>query len=372
MDYLTNYGSAERVVPQRALRLPLSLVQKRPQKGTHGVIIGGRIFTAETERGVYYRDERTLKETLVYGDARIMSGVMAASESGFLVERETAEGVGGGIVSVAIPSLDVSVVCTESPIRRAATWGGPGFAILCLTEGLKALLGRFESGDCQAVWTLPYGEFAVAENRVIVRVRRRPAVVSADLESGEILWERSFEELGLSPGGGGTPRRGQTAAGYPHVFGDVIVLPGHSQQLAGLDLESGQRIWSHQTRGDAHFPVVYVDGRVYKVSGEFLTVLDARTGQVVVEERVQLPPETPSDAREMSVTFSDVADGYVFTGTRQGLLLVLNAQTANVEWMDVLEDEPQAEGSLISGNRLYVWAGDHAYIYDGQGGFSPD
>jgi len=118
------------------------------------------------------------------------------------------------------------------------------------------------------------------------------------------------------------------------------------------------RLWGTRIKGSRHYasPAIH-DGLIYTVSRtEDYTLLDAKTGQVLHEEKLRLGGEMPNSAYP-SVT---VAGDYVYVSSENGTTAVLEAGREHKEVarnrMEGFRSSP-----VFIDDKMYVRAFDHMY-----------
>jgi outer membrane protein assembly factor BamB len=146
---------------------------------------------------------------------------------------------------------------------------------------------------------------AGAGNGDVVHSNANPQglVVAMDRKTGEIRWQRKFEDAVL----GGVAARG-----------DVLVCPIRTGEVAALSKKDGTILWRTLISGGA--PVIasaaFTGDYVYAVSSDgYLAVLDARSGNIL--EKVGLnDPAKPGSG--LSLGAPQIANGRVIVGSETG------------------------------------------------------
>jgi outer membrane protein assembly factor BamB len=103
------------------------------------------------------------------------------------------------------------------------------------------------------------------------------------------------------------------------------------------DVTESNTLWTSNVRGGISSPVMH-DGKIYSISREVVTCLDAATGEDLFKQRLEAPPEPEPSASEdgaeeggrggrggfMNQSYSSpvVADGKLYFVTRAGLVYV--------------------------------------------------
>lgn len=132
--------------------------------------------------------------------------------------------------------------------------------------------------------------------------------------------------------------------------------------------------WSYDIDAfDAYTQPLEVNGVVYFAAGlSVIHALDARTGKLLwqYDPKVAEAPEAQWRMRAgWGVRGIAYRDGKIFTATREGRLIAVDAQTGKLAWSVQTLDEPTSYGAYITGPP-YV-AGDKVVIGFGGADYSP-
>lgn len=95
------------------------------------------------------------------------------------------------------------------------------------------------------------GEFAFVDDAVIESVGDK--LRAYDLQRDELLWEKDYPAR-LNP---------------PAVADGIAYVGGEDKRIRGVEISTGQELWSRQLKDDVMRPVV-AQGSVLVVSGETL------------------------------------------------------------------------------------------------------
>ncbi|HEU4739758.1 MAG TPA: PQQ-binding-like beta-propeller repeat protein [Solirubrobacterales bacterium] len=158
---------------------------------------------------------------------------------------------------------------------------------LANTRTAPSAIDSASVGDLELAWSLPqrtkgpylrYIASPVVKDGIVFLQDPSSNVEAVDLDSGELLWERRFEDPVSGPNG-------------VIVIGRVVYGATRTRAIA-LDAETGEELWSTPIVGDGTEQIAmapgYHDGRVYLSTATFagegdevgvLWALDARTGR---------------------------------------------------------------------------------------------
>lgn len=259
---------------------------------------------------------------------------------------------GAGSASSPIPFEDLLIV--------------PAFAESESLVALKAATG-------EEVWRTKvpgaggiYGTPALAkvdDSRIDLVVLASPGVRGYDPRTGEERWSAT------------TPTHASSSA---LVEGDVVYAVENSEggaaavRAGGMgDVTATHVLWTSDPRGRFISPVL-VDDRLYTFPSFIATTLDAKTGEVLSEDRL----EKPEGVREGGTQYSSpvVADGNVYWTSRAGTVYVVaageefqqiaaNRFTQNEsEWFVASPAIADGQIFLRSSERLYCIADEDAKV----------
>jgi outer membrane protein assembly factor BamB len=201
-------------------------------------------------------------------------------------------GVGGALIVVAVLVIVLSSGSGSSSSTEFTGTAYPGVD----TANARFVSGPIDSSNANSLevaWSLPlsakstYGAYSatpVISNGVIYSQDLESNVQAIDLESGEVLWTKNYEDPDQGPNG--------------VVVAGGMVFGATSSTAFGLDQESGEEVWSVPlTRGaneGIDMPPGYREGLVYVstvptiANSEYpgggvgvLWALDAKTGRKV-------------------------------------------------------------------------------------------
>ena len=208
--------------------------------------------------------------------------------------------------------LRLLIVCALSAAYGVAQtadgwpqWGGPARNFVVEVEGLAD--GWPEAGP-PILWSRPLGlghsSIAVDEGRLFTMYRLgedgragrwepQETVIALDAESGETLWEYTYDSEPLNFRYGAGPHA------TPTVVGDRVFTAGTNKQIHAFDKGTGELLWAHDLVNDsgapptlvrpavkagyACNPVVYEDTLILSAGGEGQAVMALRQsdGEVV-------------------------------------------------------------------------------------------
>jgi quinohemoprotein ethanol dehydrogenase len=131
--------------------------------------------------------------------------------------------------------------------------------------------------------------------------------------------------------------------------------------------------WSYDIDAfDAYTQPLEVDGVIYFAAGlSVIHALDARTGKLLwqYDPKVAEAPEAQWRMRAgWGIRGIAYRDGKIFTATREGRLIAVDARTGQLVWSVQTLDEPVSHGAYIAGPPLV--AGDKVVIGFGGGDYS--
>jgi alcohol dehydrogenase (cytochrome c) len=172
--------------------------------------------------------------------------------------------IGAALVLLAVLGLVVALVGFGSSSAGDADFTGSGYPGLDLANTRKGS-GPINSSSVAALeeaWSLPvagestYGSYAstpIISKGVIYSQDLTSNVEAIALSSGEVLWEKSYEDPSHGPNG--------------LVVADGLVYGATTKDAFALDQETGEEVWSTPLAGEANEGIDmapgYHDGKVY-------------------------------------------------------------------------------------------------------------
>jgi outer membrane protein assembly factor BamB len=184
----------------------------------------------------------------------------------------------------------------------------------------------------------------------------RVAVVMADgdlyclkASNGDVLWR-------VKLGGGG--------GGHAYFKHDRLYLGTDDGRMMALRAEDGRKIWSYRVQGAIQQGPVFDGERMYFVDGQnAIYALKHKTGEWLWQYRRDVPAEFALMGEARPV----VADGKVYLGFSDGILVSLNAADGAVAWQRDLAPEHDRFQDIdapiaIIGKRLFA-ASSAAGVY---------
>ncbi|MEL7059714.1 MAG: PQQ-binding-like beta-propeller repeat protein [Acidobacteriota bacterium] len=124
---------------------------------------------------------------------------------------------------------------------------------------------------------------------------------------------------------------------------------------------SFDQVWKSRVKGSRHYASSLIhDGLLYAVSREQdYTVLDAATGEVLLERKLDLDANSGSNSAYPSIT---MAGGKIFVGAVNGTTVVLEPGS---EYKELARNATEGYRSspVFAGNRMYLRAFDHLYSF---------
>ena len=382
MNYLTVFFNERRIVPVRNLRIPLHQINNEARTSPLPLIYEGALYTADKQNGLRARDEQTFEIESAADIEFQRAGIFAAGSAGMCVRSAS-----GNFHRVTWDTLDSVEICADAPYfwNGHDTFSRAEFSILDSKEGegLRApkYITRKEFGNCDYTWRfrpdVPRSGFGANDDFVVVQDVNGKIYV-LDIVTGEVIWNKSTEELGvLTPEEINTKNKG-VAKDYPHIWGDVIVLGSHFGYLLGVGLETGELIWKCQIEGNAGYPCVTEDGKVYKFTNfrtrKNLLILDAATGETIQEWDLSGAAEKLGISDILSYqSYGDVTETHFWGTTTHGLLFAVNLATGEIDWHQNLgETIPYGDPFIICNNRLYMTTMNQLITFEGAGGYIKD
>jgi outer membrane protein assembly factor BamB len=198
-----------------------------------------------------------------------------------------------GALALAIAVLSMAGCGSSSSSGEETSFGGAGYPGIDAASTRDAKESSIDSGsvaELEEAWTAPataqssYGAFSsspVVSEGVVYMQDLESNVEAIDLESGEVLWTKNYQDPTQGPNG--------ISVGDGRVYGST------SSGAFALDQETGKEIWQTEVAGSQEgvdMPVGYQDGLAY-VSTVPVTVtstytsggvgtlfaLDAKTGK---------------------------------------------------------------------------------------------
>ena len=184
----------------------------------------------------------------------------------------------------------------------------------------------------------------------------RVAVVVADgtlvclkASNGTELWRTK-----LSGGGGG----------HAYFRGDLLFLGTDDGRMMALRASDGRKVWSYRVQGAISRGPVFDGGLVYFVDGEnAVYALKQTTGEWVWQYRREPPAEFALVGESRPV----VADGRLYVGFSDGILVSLDAKDGAVAWQRDLAPEhdrfQDVDASAVVINKKVYAASAAAGVY---------
>jgi len=144
---------------------------------------------------------------------------------------------------------------------------------------------------------------------------------------------------------------GQALIGAPVVAGDRVFVTYGDNLLAGLDRETGVRLWEFAASGPVRgAPTVAGDRVLIGQLDTYVTALDAATGQVIWK----------TSAGESIVHPANVRDGVVYASGLDGTVITLDAQTGERRWDHHIASSLQSP-PVVHGDTLVLGTGDRSF-----------
>lgn len=200
-----------------------------------------------------------------------------------------------------------------------------------------------------------------------------PSLKAFAVDTGSLRWERSLPGRGRSPAvvdgvaylvtNGSEPQgtvRVNKACGDEHRVPDDEPTDYHEFGTAhAIDVETGTEYWSQRFDGQPKtMPAVYQDTLCYGTAAGTVVALDAGTGAVRWETRVN---------DEGSVlSWPTIAADTIYVGSRDECLYALNRHDGSVRWQFDTESSVASNPAVIDGT---VFVGDdvgNVYAIGGQ------
>jgi len=383
MNYLTVFFNERRIVPARSLRVPLCEINNEARICPLPLIYEGGIYTADKKNGLRARNEQTFEIARTADIEFQRAGIFAAGLTGMCVRSSS-----GNFHRVTWDTMDSEEICADSPYfwNGHDTFSRAGFSILDSKEGegLRApkYITRKELDECASTWEfkpdVPRTGFGASDDFVVVQDVNGKIYV-LDITTGEAIWSKSTEALGVLTADEIEMRDKGSARDYPHIIDGIIVVGSHLGYLLGIELETGNLLWKKKINSSASYPCVTEKGELYKLTGEWgqsatMLKLNASSGEII--EEIDLT----SDMIELGLTnllrdqvYGDVTETHFWGTTTHGLLFAVNLSTGKIDWHNIFDERiPFHDHFVICNNRLYMTTMNQLITFEGAGGYIKD
>ena len=363
------YFSVERIVPERSLTLPLTRKAEYPKTTALPFIMDGKLINAALDEGVYCLDENSFSNTdWIYKDEGIDAGVFCCGKESVLGCRFE----DNANIRIDLKTRE-SRVFVNSPYSRTDYSLSYNDRYLLYKKGGGIAAVKYL--DFEYLWsfkspTAAPQRYAIdqAQHRVIV-LDSDSNMACLDFEDGRVIWSKTADELGVLD----LEHNLIGSSSAPHIYGNVIIAGSTNLYIIGVNINDGELLWKTRLKGDANYPCVTTDGKIYKVSGNYYTELDAESGEIETEQELRPPNLDANRNIDLGSAFCDVTTTHVWGITTQGLLYAVNKETAQIDWHDVLGSPFQLGASIIiCNNRLYIKTLNSVLIYEGEGCYRID
>lgn len=260
------------------------------------VVANGRVFTLDTYMRLRAFNEQT-------GQQIWERELSPDSKS----DRQPGGGIAyeNGTIFVSSPYAEVLAISaetgetiwhegTEAPIRATPTVADGRVFILSINNQLDV----FEANTGKRLWShagitehaglLGTASPAVSHGVVVVAYSSGE-VYALKAETGYELWSDT-----LSP-----TRRPDSLSSLAHIKahpiidGDLVIVVGHNQKMAALDIRTGQRVWERRI-GGIHTPSVTSDYIFLVNNFNELVCLTKNSGEVVWIEKLPIDKKNPN------------------------------------------------------------------------------
>lgn len=394
MDYVTEQFNEQRLVPSRALKLPLCVVQQNADRHTPPELKNGVLYKIKVGDNLkaYREDDFSLLGK--NASKSFIIGGFGYTNDTLLIENEAGE---SNICKIKQNTLEVVEEFDLGIIHSLYTFVGKHFYIVACQEKRSWLgnikLARKNFNENKLAWQFKPADvikaFSVTEDEDIVIVTDHSGGISAlDIETGQVLWQKDVDTIGVL-----TEEeieiKNQRGTGKitdnPHIYKDVLVMGYLYNYIIGLDIVTGEVKWKRKfddsnvgrlTVNDKG--VIYFLDAWQKQSPAILYTIDCLTGESIKELTVDREEITLNRGGEDfidqfdSATYSDVTRAHFWGVTSPGLLYAINLETGQIDWHYDLGNGLPHVPMFICNNRLYVQTLTEQFIFEGQGGYIPD
>jgi outer membrane protein assembly factor BamB len=163
-------------------------------------------------------------------------------------------------------------------------------------------------------------------------------------------------------------------AGATYVEGTVYA-GGQDGRLQALDARTGKKKWSFRAGGPIRTRATVAGGEVYVQADDgFLYRLGARGGEErwrvrVVEKRIErLPFDDPKSRYDRFGSDATLAEGRLFLGTHDGLVLALDPASGERVWEHASGDSVLAAPAVVAGRVFFGSFDGHVYALEASTG----